>query len=154
MLSSQIRTIRDRKIAHVRAIAVVIRDLLRTIAIATTLLLIDIIRPKIPVALLVGSVKNVDSIPVRRLIICHHRTCTKDGADAVLAAFQKDEVENVTIETSGCMGLCGSGPMVLVLPDEIYYWHINPNKAQTIIKTHLLGNTPIPSMMHPRLHPT
>ncbi len=95
----------------------------------------------------------VNSALSRQVLICQHRTCTKDGAGAVLAAFQKHEIENVTIQTSGCMGLCGSGPMVMVLPDEIYYWHITPNKAQTIIETHLLGNIPIPSMMHPRLHP-
>jgi (2Fe-2S) ferredoxin len=42
--------------------------------------------------------------------------------------------------------------MVLMLPDNIYYWRITPQKAQKIIETHLIENTPISSMMHPRLH--
>lgn len=89
----------------------------------------------------------------RQVLVCQYRTCTKDGASEVLRVFQQQQVENVIVKASGCLGLCGSGPMVVVLPDNIYYWHITPKKAQTIIETHLLDNIPIPSMMHPRLHP-
>jgi (2Fe-2S) ferredoxin len=94
----------------------------------------------------------MDDIPVRRVLVCNHRTCTKDGADKVLETFQKQEITNVTVEACGCLGLCGSGPMVLVLPDNVYYWQVTPKKAQAIIETHLLGNVIIPSIMHPRLH--
>jgi len=58
----------------------------------------------------------------------------------------------VTVEACGCLGLCGSGPMVLVLPDQVYYWHITPQKAQVIIEGHLRDNIAISAMMHPRLH--
>jgi (2Fe-2S) ferredoxin len=87
------------------------------------------------------------------VLVCQHRTCTKDGAGAVLATLQESEITNVTVEGCGCLGLCGSGPMVVVLPDNVYYWHVTPKKAQVIIKNHLLGNASIPFMMHPRLHP-
>ncbi len=95
----------------------------------------------------------VDSPPKRQVLVCQYRTCLKDGAERVLATFQKESIPNVTINASGCMGLCGSGPMVVVLPDNVYYWHINPKKAKAIVTTHLLGNTQIESLMHPRLHP-
>jgi (2Fe-2S) ferredoxin len=98
----------------------------------------------------------VDPPIVRKVLVCQHRTCTKDGAGAVLRVFQgrqiQNVVQNVVIEACGCLGLCGSGPMVLLLPDNIYYWRITPQKAQKIIETHLIENTPISSMMHPRLH--
>ncbi len=89
---------------------------------------------------------------MRKVLVCQHRTCAKDGAVEVLATFQQQEIDNVTVEACGCLGLCGSGPIVVVLPDEVYYWHITPKKAQTIIEKHLLGNAKIPSIMHPRLH--
>lgn len=96
---------------------------------------------------------RVDNPLQRQVLICQHRTCAKDGAAQVIAIFQDKPIPNVTIESSGCLGLCGSGPMVVILPDNVYYWHITPQKAQEIITTHLIGNTKIPSMMHPRLHP-
>ena len=89
---------------------------------------------------------------IRKVLVCQYRTCTKDGASAVLQVFQRQQIENVVIEACGCLGLCGSGPMVLLLPDNIYYWQITPQKAQKIIETHLLENMPIASFMHPRLH--
>ncbi|MFM7886459.1 MAG: (2Fe-2S) ferredoxin domain-containing protein [Pseudanabaena sp.] len=95
----------------------------------------------------------VDSTPQRQVLVCQHRTCLKDGAQRVLATFQQESIPNVTIKASGCLGLCGSGPMVVVLPDNVYYWHINPQKAQAIITTHLLGNIQIQALFHPRLHP-
>ncbi|ELS31182.1 MULTISPECIES: (2Fe-2S) ferredoxin domain-containing protein [Pseudanabaena] len=92
-------------------------------------------------------------IPARRVLVCQHRTCKKDGAPEILAILQQQKPINVTVEVCECLGLCGSGPMVLVLPDNIYYWHITPKKIQSIIETHLLGNDTIPNLMHPRLHP-
>lgn len=94
----------------------------------------------------------MDSSP-RRVLVCQYRTCTKDGAGAVLATLQEQEIANVTVEACGCLGLCGSGPMVVILPDNVYYWQVTPKKAQIIIENHLLGNVSIPLMMHPRLHP-
>ncbi|PZO43360.1 MAG: NADH dehydrogenase (ubiquinone) subunit [Pseudanabaena frigida] len=95
----------------------------------------------------------MDSQPNRRVLVCQYRTCTRDGAAKVLQVFQQQQITNVTVEACGCLGLCGSGPIVVVLPDNTYYWHINPQKSKAIIAIHLLGNKEIPAMMHPRLHP-
>ena len=94
---------------------------------------------------------TLDSSPTRQVLVCQHRTCAKDGAAQVLATLQQQNIANVSV--CGCLGLCGSGPIVVVLPDNVYYWHVTPKKAQVIIETHLIGNVEIPSMMHPRLHP-
>ncbi len=99
------------------------------------------------------AIATLESSPIRQVLVCQHRTCSKDGAAKVLATLQQQKILNVSVEACGCLGLCGSGPIVVVLPDNIYYWRVTPKKAQIIISTHLLGNVEIPSMMHPRLHP-
>ena len=96
---------------------------------------------------------TLDSLPARQVLVCQHRTCAKDGAAKVLATLQQQEIIKVSVEACGCLGLCGSGPIVVVLPDNVYYWRVTPKKAQTIIEAHLIGNVEIRSMMHPRLHP-
>jgi (2Fe-2S) ferredoxin len=95
----------------------------------------------------------VDNTSSRRVLVCQHRTCTKDGSAEVLATFRRQKIENVSVEACGCLGLCGSGPMVLVLPENIYYWRITPKKVQIIIEMHLIGGIQVQSIMHPRLHP-
>lgn len=87
------------------------------------------------------------------VLICQHRTCTKDGASQVLQAFKSQPLDEVTVRSSGCLGLCGSGPIVLVAETEqIYYWHIKVKDVSNIIKQHLKGGKVVKSLLHRRLH--
>lgn len=88
----------------------------------------------------------------KQVLVCQHRTCTKDGSAEVLAALQASNNSDYTVSGCGCLGLCGSGPMVLVLPDHTYYWHVHPQETKTIVAEHLQEGNPVRAMMHPRLH--
>jgi len=70
----------------------------------------------------------------RQVLVCLSRTCKKDGAAGVLAVLKREAIADVEILESGCMGQCGSGPMVLVVPDLRYYWRVTPITAQKIIE--------------------
>ena len=68
------------------------------------------------------------------ILICLNRTCRKQGAADVLAAFRKlDNLPNITYEGCGCLGNCGNGPMVFVLPARIWYYRVRPQDAAKII---------------------
>ena len=68
----------------------------------------------------------------RRLLVCQNRTCRKQGSAKVLAAFKTFDIPNIAVEKSGCLGKCGKGPMVLVLPEEVWYSHVIPIKFQQL----------------------
>ncbi|MGQ9865193.1 MAG: (2Fe-2S) ferredoxin domain-containing protein [Pseudanabaenaceae cyanobacterium] len=93
----------------------------------------------------------MDTALDRKVFVCRHRTCRRDGADAVWECF-RTLVPNGAEET-GCLGLCGAGPMVLVIPDEVYYWRVNPTKAAAIVAQHLQRGEVQTAWLHPRLHP-
>jgi (2Fe-2S) ferredoxin len=68
------------------------------------------------------------------ILICQNRTCRKQGAAEVLAAFrQLDNSHNITYEGCGCLGNCGNGPMVFVLPTRIWYYRVRPQDAANIV---------------------
>ncbi len=67
------------------------------------------------------------------ILICQHRTCRKQGAAKVLVALKAIDSTGVRIEGSGCLGQCGNGPNVLVLPDRIWHYHVIPEDAMGII---------------------
>ena len=46
---------------------------------------------------------------------------------------------NITVEKSGCFGKCGNGPMILVLPEEVWYGHIKPQNIAVIMEQYLLS---------------
>lgn len=73
----------------------------------------------------------------RRLLVCQNRTCRKQGAVKVLAAFESSEVPEIEVEKSGCLGQCGNGPMVLVLPEQVWYSHVHPDRVAVVVEKYL-----------------
>lgn len=73
----------------------------------------------------------------KEILICQNRTCRKQGSPKVLAAFQANAVPNITLTGSGCLGKCGNGPMVLIVPDQVWYSHVHPSEVPALINRHL-----------------
>ncbi|MCT7959426.1 (2Fe-2S) ferredoxin domain-containing protein [Laspinema sp. D1] len=89
----------------------------------------------------------------KRVLICTNRTCRKQGSQKVLATFQSLPVANVTVESSSCLGQCGNGPMVLILPEETWYSQVQPGEVKTVVEKHLQGGIPVKGMLYPKFHP-
>jgi (2Fe-2S) ferredoxin len=89
----------------------------------------------------------------RMVLVCQYRSCRKEGSEAVLSELLANPVDGVVVQGTGCLGLCGAGTIVLVVPDQIYYWRVKPSSVPRIISEHLLNGQPVSAMLHPRLHP-
>jgi (2Fe-2S) ferredoxin len=85
--------------------------------------------------------------------VCQHRTCGKQGAKEVLAALQAVPIPNVTVTASGCLGQCGNGPMVLVLPEMVWYCRVQSQEIPRLVEQHLLGGKRVKKMLYYRFHP-
>jgi (2Fe-2S) ferredoxin len=81
--------------------------------------------------------------------VCQYHTCRKQGSEQVLAAFQSDPVPDLVVTGVSCMGQCGNGPMVRVLPEDIWYWQVSVAEVPAIIERHLIGGQPIAAMRYP-----
>ncbi|MGF1480609.1 MAG: ferredoxin [Cyanophyceae cyanobacterium] len=92
------------------------------------------------------------SNPIKTVLVCQNRTCRKDGAKKVLAAFKSHDVPDVKIVACGCLGQCGSGPMVLVEPEQVWYAQVQPKEVPVVVKSHLRGNCPVKAMLYPKFH--
>jgi (2Fe-2S) ferredoxin len=85
--------------------------------------------------------------------VCQNRTCRKQGAKEVLAAFEALLVPEVTVLPSSCLGQCGNGPMVLVLPDMVWYSGVQATEVPMVVEQHLLGAQRVTQMLYYRFHP-
>lgn len=85
--------------------------------------------------------------------VCQNRSCRKQGSAKVLAAFQSHPMLGVEVVGSSCLGQCGNGPMVMVMPDRVWYSSVQPGEVPTIVKRHLLGGRPVTAMLYRRFHP-
>ena len=88
----------------------------------------------------------------KRVLVCQNRTCKKQGAGKVLAAFKAHEVPDITVTSSNCLGQCGMGPMVLVIPDEVWYCGVHPDEVPAVVERHLLGGQPVLAMLYRKFH--
>lgn len=98
------------------------------------------------------SSRQNSSVSPECVRICLSRTCCKQGAKLVLAAFEASIVPGITVMRSGCLGQCGNGPMVLVLPDMVWYCGVLPSQVPLVIKQHLLGGEKVKQMLYRRFH--
>ncbi len=73
------------------------------------------------------------SSPPIEILICQQRTCRKQGSAKVMAAFQTDNNPDIVVTGCGCLGKCGNGPNVLVLPAETWYERVRPSDIPAIL---------------------
>ena len=82
---------------------------------------------------------------------CHVFVCRKsregerkscgDGESTDIKALLKDEISargwkgKVRISASGCLGVCGVGPNIMIYPQEIWLTQVKPSDVPEILKT-------------------
>ena len=88
----------------------------------------------------------------RQVLVCQNRTCRKQGAEKVLAEFEKLSPSEVEVVASGCLGQCGNGPMMLVLPEEVWYSGVCAEEVTAITDRHLRGGKRVEAMLYRKFH--
>lgn len=82
----------------------------------------------------------------RAKVTVHMGTCgiasgAKEVMDSLMSEIEESGKTDVTVTTSGCMGLCSREPLVTVEilgQEPIKYEYVNPNKMRQIFKRHIL----------------
>ncbi len=96
---------------------------------------------------------DIESVPIKCVQVCQGKSCRKLGASKVLAAFQSQPIADVEVMGCSCLGQCGNGPIVVVLPDQIWYCRVRSDEVEAIIARHLKNGLPIKAMLYPKFHP-
>ncbi|MDB9528905.1 (2Fe-2S) ferredoxin domain-containing protein [Oscillatoria sp. CS-180] len=87
------------------------------------------------------------------IMVCQHRSCSRNGAEQVLSEFQKHQSDTVMVSQCECQGQCGSGPTVRIMPENVWYCQVRPEDVETIVNEHLASDgAPIQRMLNPRMH--
>jgi len=79
-------------------------------------------------------------------VTVHMGTCgiasgAREVLDALMSVIAEDGVSDVTVTTSGCMGLCSREPLVtveIIGKEPIKYEYMNPNKMRQVFKRHII----------------
>ena len=53
---------------------------------------------------------------------------------------------------TGCLGECGNGPLVKILPDNIWYSQVKTSDVPLIVRQHLINNKPVKYKLYQKIH--
>ncbi|MHB1314557.1 MAG: NADH-ubiquinone oxidoreductase-F iron-sulfur binding region domain-containing protein [Christensenellales bacterium] len=78
-----------------------------------------------------------------QILLCSGAGCiSSDSIDvksAVVDEIEKAGIQNeVLVLETGCMGSCAAGPVMLILPQRIFYTHLTPETARSVVGSHIL----------------
>jgi len=93
-------------------------------------------------------------MPARRieLMLCTGTGCVAGGAFHIKQALEEEiarqglEVE-VSLVPTGCNGFCGQGPLLVVLPEQIFYGWLKPEDIPFLVQEHFLKGRPVKKLM-------
>ena len=77
------------------------------------------------------------------LMVCAGTGCVSGGAFQIMEELKK-EIKNrglkdeVVVVATGCNGFCGQGPLMVVLPENIFYGWITSESIPNLVEEHFL----------------
>jgi len=86
------------------------------------------------------------------LMVCAGTGCVASGAFNIKEALEK-EIEakglqdEVSVVTTGCNGFCGQGPLMVVMPEKIFYGWLKVDDIPLLVEEHLLKGRPVSKLM-------
>ncbi|MCS6886432.1 MAG: (2Fe-2S) ferredoxin domain-containing protein [Acidobacteriota bacterium] len=96
------------------------------------------------------------SIYKKHVFVCTGgKTCPTQGSMETFFAMKNLVKElglksDIRINKAGCMGECGSGPMVVVYPDAVWYAGVNEEGGRRIVNEHLVSGRVVEALLHHR----
>lgn len=95
----------------------------------------------------------------KQLLVCGGAGCSSKHSEELIDNF-KLELEALALENeiqvikTGCFGLCGLGPVVKIMPDDVFYVNVNPDDAAEIINEHIVKGRKVERLIYkdPKTH--
>ncbi len=78
-----------------------------------------------------------------QVLLCAGGACISSGAESVRDAFIRELGAHgldgeIGVVTTGCMGMCEIGPIVVIYPEGVFYQKVKPADVPEIVGEHLL----------------
>ncbi|WP_127837391.1 NADH-ubiquinone oxidoreductase-F iron-sulfur binding region domain-containing protein [Clostridium prolinivorans] len=94
--------------------------------------------------------KNIEK---RDILICGGTGCKASKSEQILRNFNRyidlaGLSDKVHVSITGCFGFCEKGPIVKVLPDNVFYIHVTPEDVEDIVREHLVKGNVVERLLY------
>jgi len=86
------------------------------------------------------------------LMLCTGTGCVAGGCFRIKKALEEEIArhglqDEVSLVQTGCNGFCGQGPLMVVLPEQIFYGWLKPEEIPFLVQEHFLKGRPVKKLM-------
>jgi len=86
------------------------------------------------------------------LMTCCGTGCVAGGAFKLKEALEKEIQKHglrgeVSVVPTGCNGFCGQGPLLVVMPEGIFYGNLKTENIPTLVEEHFVKGNPVKKFM-------
>ncbi|AKN29558.1 NADH dehydrogenase [Clostridium carboxidivorans P7] len=99
------------------------------------------------------TTENANKNMKRSILVCGGTGCHASKSLDVISTL-KNEIKNAGIEnevdviSTGCFGFCEKGPIVKVVPDNVFYVEVTAEKAKLIVYEHIAKNIVVDELLY------
>ncbi|MGN0867359.1 MAG: NADH-ubiquinone oxidoreductase-F iron-sulfur binding region domain-containing protein [Oligosphaeraceae bacterium] len=89
----------------------------------------------------------------KELLCCGGTGCHASNSQELMQNL-RDEIEkaglsdDVKVVQTGCFGFCAQGPIVKIMPDNVFYVQVTPEDAQEIVQKHVVGKELVERLLY------
>ena len=91
--------------------------------------------------------------PRKELLCCGGTGCHASNSQELMQNL-RDEIKaaglenDVKVVQTGCFGFCAQGPIVKVMPDNVFYVQVTPEDARDIVQQHVVGKQLVERLLY------
>ena len=87
------------------------------------------------------------------ILCCGGTGCHASNSQELMENLRKHIRENglekdVRVIQTGCFGFCAQGPIVKVMPDNVFYVQVTPEDAKEIVESHVVGKKLVERLLY------
>ncbi|SHJ91113.1 NAD(P)-dependent iron-only hydrogenase diaphorase component flavoprotein [Hathewaya proteolytica DSM 3090] len=100
-----------------------------------------------------GKITIDKNIKERQILVCGGPGCKSANSYAIKDELNKEIEknglqENVKVIPTGCFGFCAEGPVIEMVPDNVFYVRVKPEDAAEIIKSHIIDGKVVERLVY------
>ena len=103
-------------------------------------------------ALRMTNAHDINS-PKKEILCCGGTGCHASNSQELMENLRKYLKENglendVKVIQTGCFGFCAQGPIVKIMPDNVFYVQVTPDDAKEIVESHVVGKKLVERLLY------
>lgn len=87
-----------------------------------------------------------------QFLVCKGTGCVSSDSAAIIdrlnALIKEKDLSDVSVVQTGCFGFCGEGPIVKVMPDNVFYIKVKPSDCDDLINAHAMNGDLVQRLLY------